>query len=135
IVCLVGGGQEIGSGEAGIGSWIDACADRFSNWTLCVSDRLQDAEYGAGEPIRRAAGRQRTQFFDDLHLAVSMRSFRAEKVSAFVKALLDCDGDAARQYLDSFRERYPIVVTRDLEAAKRWVRSQARADQRYGLLA
>lgn len=135
IVCLVGGGQEIGSGEAGIGSWIDACTDRFSNWTLCVSDRLQDAEYGAGEPIRRAADRQRTVFFDDLHLTVSMRSFRAEKVSAFVKALLDCDGDAARQYLESFRDKFPIVVTRDLEAAKHWVRSQARADQRYGLLA
>jgi hypothetical protein len=55
IVCLVGGGQEIGSGEAGIGSWIDACASRFQQWTLCVSDRLVDAEYDAGDPIRRAA--------------------------------------------------------------------------------
>jgi len=135
IVCLVGGGQEIGSGEAGIGSWIDACTEQFPDWTLCVSDRLQDAEYGAGDPIQRAAARPRTQFLDDLHLTVSMRSFRAEKVSAFVKALLDCNEEAARQYLTSFRDRYPIVVTRDLDVAKCWVRSQARADQRYGLLA
>jgi hypothetical protein len=63
-----------------------------------------------------------------------MRSFRAENVSAFVKALLDCDEQQARRSLASFRDRYPIVVTRDLDAAKRWVRSQARADQRYGLL-
>jgi Uncharacterized conserved protein (DUF2075) len=135
VVCLVGGGQEIGSGEAGIGSWIDACTDRFASWTLCLSDRLQDAEYGAGDPIRRAAARPGTHFLNDLHLNVSMRSFRAEKVSAFVKALLDCEADAAQQLLASFQDRYPIVVTRDLDAAKRWVRSQARADQRYGLLA
>lgn len=135
IVCLVGGGQEIGSGEAGIGSWIDACTDRFTDWTLCVSDRLHDSEYGAGEPVQRASARQRTEFFSDLHLTVSMRSFRAEKVSAFVKALLDCEEADARRYLESFLERYPIVVTQDLDAAKRWVRERARADQRYGLLA
>lgn len=134
IVCLVGGGQEIGSGEAGIGSWIDACTDRFPNWTVCMSDRLGDAEYGAGEPIQRAAARRGTEFLDDLHLTVSMRSFRAEKVSAFVKALLDCDVSAARMYLETFRGRYPIVVTRNLDAAKSWVRAQVRADERYGLL-
>ena len=54
IVCLVGGGQEIGSGEAGIGAWIDACLNRFAHWHLAVSERLMEAEYGAGEPVRRA---------------------------------------------------------------------------------
>lgn len=135
IVCLVGGGQEIGSGEAGIGSWIDACVDRFQDWSLCVSERLLDAEYGAGAPIERARSHQRTQLFDDLHLTISMRSFRAERVSAFVKALLDCEEGIAKQHLNSFHERYPIRVTRDLDAAKRWVRLQARANERYGLLA
>ncbi|HEX2598693.1 MAG TPA: DUF2075 domain-containing protein [Terriglobales bacterium] len=135
IVCLVGGGQEIGSGEAGIGSWVDACADRFRDWSLCVSDRLLDTEYGAGAPIERVRSLQRTQFFDDLHLTVSMRSFRAERVSSFVKALLDCEVEQATQNLASFHHRYAIKVTRDLEAAKRWIRSQARAHERYGLLA
>jgi len=135
IVCLVGGGQEIGSGEAGIGSWIDACTERFPEWTLSISDRLQDTEYGAGGPIQRAVARARTNVVEDLHLTVSMRSFRAEKVSAFVKALLDCDADTAREHLTFFKTRYPIVVTRDLDRAKRWVKSQARGDERYGLLA
>jgi hypothetical protein len=135
IVCLVGGGQEIHTGEAGIGAWIEACATRFTHWHLCVSDRLLDAEYGAGEPLRLARARQRTELFPDLHLTVSLRSFRAEKVSAFVKALLDCDRDAANLELSSFRDRYPIVITRDLDAAKRWVRTQARGTERYGLLA
>jgi hypothetical protein len=135
IVCLVGGGQEIHTGEAGIGAWIEACATRFTNWHLCVSDRLLESEYGAGEPLRMARARQRTEFFHDLHLTVSLRSFRAEKVSAFVKALLDCDREAAARELAGFRDHYPIVVTRDLDVAKRWVRRQARGKERYGLLA
>jgi hypothetical protein len=135
ILCLVGGGQEIGSGEAGIGAWIDACLARFPHWHLCVSDRLMDAEYGAGEPIRRAMTHPLTEAFDDLHLTVSIRSFRAEKVSAFVKALLDCEETEAKRLLATFIDRYPIAITRDLPLAKRWVRDQARGIERYGLLA
>ena len=135
IVCLVGGGQEIGSGEAGIRAWIDACLSRFPHWHMCVSERLMEAEYGAGEPVRRAVAHERTQVFDDLHLTVSIRSFRAEKVSAFVKALLDCEEAEAKQLHDSFAGRYPIVITRDLGIAKRWVREQKRGTERCGLLA
>lgn len=135
IVCLVGGGQEIGSGEAGIGSWIDACVSRFPKWTLCISERLQDAEYTAVEPIRRTANHTGSETLDDLHLTVSMRSFRAEKLSAFVKALLDCHAEEAQRYLAAFRDQYPILVTRDLDTAKRWVRSRARGTERFGLLA
>jgi hypothetical protein len=135
IVCLVGGGQEIHTGEAGIGAWIEACVTRFPHWHLCISDRLLDAEYGAGGPLRLARERQRTGFLSDLHLTVSLRSFRAEKVSAFVKALLDGERDAAVREFEGFRERYPIVITRNLDAAKRWVRTRARGNERYGLLA
>jgi hypothetical protein len=135
IVCLVGGGQEIGSGEAGIGAWIDACLTRFTHWHLCVSDRLMETEYAAGEPVQRAIAHKRTTVFEDLHLTVSIRSFRAEKVSAFVKALLDGEETVAKQLLASFIDRYPIVITRDLNAAKRWVRDQSRGTERYGLLA
>jgi len=135
IVCLVGGGQEIGSGEAGIGAWVDACLNRFPHWHLCISERLMEAEYGAGEPVRRAVAHPRTQVFDDLHLTVSIRSFRAEKVSAFVKALLDCEEAEARRLLATFASRYPIVITRNLDAAKRWVREQMRGTERCGLLA
>ena len=134
IVCLVGGGQEIHTGEAGIGAWIDACRERFPHWRLCLSDQLLEAEYGAGEPLERARAGNRTELYRDLHLSVSMRSFRADSVSAFVKALLDEDGDAARNALSRFSDRYPIVITRDLNAAKQWVKRQARANERYGLL-
>jgi hypothetical protein len=134
IVCLVGGGQEIHTGEAGIGAWIDACRERFPHWRLCLSDQLLEAEYGAGEPLRRARASNQAELYPDLHLSVSMRSFRADNVSAFVKALLDEDQDAARNALSQFRDRYPVVITRDLNAAKQWLKRHARADERYGLL-
>ncbi|MEP7311500.1 MAG: DUF2075 domain-containing protein [Pseudomonadota bacterium] len=135
IVCLVGGGQEIHTGEAGIGAWLDACVNRFPQWRVCVSDRLTDAEYGAADALALARSQSRTEQFGDLHLTVSLRSFRAERVSAFVKALLDVDRGAAREHLGTFRDRFPIVITRDLSAAKRWVRDRARATERFGLLA
>ncbi len=134
IVCLVGGGQEIHTGEAGIGAWIDACRERFPHWRLCLSDQLSEAEYGAGEPLGRARAGNQTELYTDLHLSVSMRSFRANSVSAFVKALLDEDQHAARNALSHFSDRYPIAITRDLNAAKQWVKRQARANERYGLL-
>lgn len=63
-----------------------------------------------------------------------MRSFRAEHVSAFVKHLLDRDKSLASEALQAVRQRYPIVVTRDLSRAKQWLKSQARGTERYGIV-
>jgi hypothetical protein len=135
IVCLVGGGQEINTGEAGIDAWIEAVNSRFPHWDLHISSRLTDSEYAAGKVLERLSLRPNTHFDESLHLAVSMRSFRAENVSYFVKALLDCDRGGARQALAQFLHCYPIAVTRDLEQAKEWVRNHARGTERYGLVA
>lgn len=135
IVCLVGGGQEINTGEAGIGAWLSALNKSFPSWHIHISPRLTDSEYAAGDAVRLVEQRQSSHFEDDLHLAVSMRSFRAENVSAFVKALLDCEVEAARQSLKSFVARYPIAVTRDLTVAKNWIRARARGSERYGMVA
>jgi hypothetical protein len=64
-----------------------------------------------------------------------MRSFRAENVSKFVKAVLDCEQGEASRILREMQARYPIVVTRDLDTAKAWVRSQARGSERFGIVA
>ena len=79
--------------------------------------------------------RPRTEFDDSLHLAVSMRSFRAENVSAFVKALLDCEKEQAKKAFAELAARYPIAITRDLNVAKQWIRERARGTERYGLVA
>jgi hypothetical protein len=135
IVCLVGGGQEINIGEAGIDAWLDAVNRRFPDWEMFISDRLTDTEYAAGRVLKLVRERPRTNFDDSLHLAVSMRSFRAENVSAFVKALLDCDEAEAKKTFAQLSARYPIAITRELNAAKRWIRERARGTERYGLVA
>jgi hypothetical protein len=135
IICLVGGGQEINTGEAGIDAWIEAVNSTFPHWDMYISSRLTDSEYAAGGVLEAVRRRSHTHFDDCLHLAVSMRSFRAENVSYFVKALLDCERRDARQAFVQLANRYPIAVTRDLCRAKEWVRSHARGTERYGLVA
>ena len=117
VVCLVGGGQEINTGEAGIDAWLDAVNSRFPYWHMHISSRLNDSEYAAGKALEVVRQRPNTHFDDCLHLSVSMRSFRAENVSEFVKALLDCEQDHAREAFARLRDRYPIAVTRNLNLA------------------
>jgi hypothetical protein len=135
VVCLVGGGQEINTGEAGIDAWLDAVNKSFPKWEMFISSRLTDSEYAAGRVLEIVHNRERTHFDDALHLSVSMRSFRAENVSAFVKALLDCEKEQAKQAFAELAARYPIAITRNLSAAKHWIRSRARGTERYGLVA
>lgn len=135
IVCLVGGGQEINTGEAGISTWLDAVRDHFPTWRAYISPELSDTEYAAGQALERLRGVARVERDPGLHLSVSMRSFRSEKVSAFVKALLDVEEERARALLREVSARYPIALTRDLDMARRWIRAHARGSERYGLVA
>jgi hypothetical protein len=135
IICLVGGGQEINTGEAGISTWLDAVRDHFPTWRTYISPELSDAEYAAGHALERLRGVARVERHPGLHLSVSMRSFRSEKLSAFVKALLDVEEERARELLREVSIRYPIVVTRSLDTARSWIRAHARGSERYGLVA
>jgi hypothetical protein len=134
IVCLVGGGQEINTGEAGISEWIQSLLRSFPNWRIYISSRLTDSEYAAGHALDQLSTRPNVEFRDELHLGVSMRSFRAENVSLLVKQILDLEPGQARQTLQHIGERYPIVLTRNLQTAKEWVRHQARGTERYGIV-
>jgi Uncharacterized conserved protein (DUF2075) len=134
VVCLVGGGQEINTGEAGISEWLNAMQDHFKEWEVHISQHLLDSEYGAGEALDLLKGRKSVFFNEDLHLAISMRSFRAEHVSSFVKQLLDRNIPNARETLRLVQDRYPIVITRDLAKAKQWLRQKARGNERFGIV-
>jgi hypothetical protein len=135
IICLVGGGQEIHTGEAGIGAWLEAANSAFPHWHMYISSKLVDSEYAAGNALEGVQSRLDVHLDECLHLAVSMRSFRAENVSAFVKALLDREKNEARNAYEKFADRFPIAVTRNLDLAKTWLRSHARGTERYGLVA
>lgn len=134
IVCLVGGGQEINTGEAGISEWIDSLNRSFPQWRIYISSRLTDSEYAAGHVLDKLPSRSDVFFDDKLHLGVSMRSFRAENVSLLVKQILDRDIERARCTLAEISKQYPIVITRSQSSAKRWLKMQARGSERYGVV-
>lgn len=134
IICLVGGGQEINTGEAGISEWLKAIQHRFTEWEVYISSNLTDAEYAAETSIQELNKITNVHLNPDLHLSVSMRSFRAENLSNFVKHLLDLDVESAIQSLSSITENYPIALTRDVKKAKEWLKEKARGSERYGLV-
>ena len=133
IICLVGGGQEINTGEAGISEWITALNERFPDWRVYISPKLTDAEYAEGQVNELLKNNPHVTYHDDLHLAVSLRSFRAEKLSAFVHSLLCFDGNAASIYSE-IKDRYPIVLTRDMAKARKWLHEKVRGTERTGVL-
>ncbi|MFH1353350.1 MAG: DUF2075 domain-containing protein [bacterium] len=134
IVCLVGGGQEINTGEAGISEWIESLERSFQGWNIYVSSRLTDSEYTAGGALEEIKGKRNVSFKDELHLSVSLRSFRAENVSLLIKQILDIEKEGAKETLKSISEKYPTVLTRDTKTAKRWLKEQARGTERYGMI-
>jgi Uncharacterized conserved protein (DUF2075) len=135
VVCLVGGGQEINTGEAGITEWINALEVRFPTWEVHVSPRIALPEYGSQSQAEKFLASQRVRSDANLHLAVSMRSFRAEALSDFVGQVIDNQPATAVSTYKSIKATYPIYLTRDLSAARGWLRSKARGTERFGLVA
>ncbi|MDE5773433.1 MAG: DUF2075 domain-containing protein [Muribaculaceae bacterium] len=134
IVCLIGGGQEINTGEAGISEWIVALNERFPNWKVYISDKLTEPEYAEGKVNELLEHNPNVVFSNKLHLGVSLRSFRAERLSAFVHSLLSFNPDAVELYKDVVSHGYQIVLTRSMDKAREWLRQQARGTQQTGIL-
>ena len=130
IVCLVGGGQEINTGEAGISEWIKALNAQFPHWNVYISPKLTETEYAEGKVNELLKENKKVTFDDSLHLGVSLRSYRAEKLSAFVHALLSFDASASKIY----DEIKAIVLTRDMGKAKKWLHEKVRGTERTGVL-
>lgn len=118
VVCLIGGGQEINKGEAGIAEWLKAMNEHFTDWDIYMSDKLVDKEYAEGNALDIINDQERLHIEPSLHLSMSMRSFRAEKVSLFVHQLLDLKKEEATRTLKDLNN-YPIVLTRSLDVAKK----------------
>jgi len=135
IVCLIGGGQEINTGEAGLPEWFSALKTKFSHWKIYLSTEITDIEYTRGTDINQIVSGLQCESLPDLHLSTSIRSFRSENVSNFVKLLLDCDKKSAKEVLLQLAGKYPFLITRDLEKAKTWLRQNSRGTERIGLTA
>ena len=134
IVCLVGGGQEINTGESGISEWLDAVSKSFPHWEVHLSPSLLDSEYSAVKSMEYLKQVSNIVHEPNLHLGVSLRSYRAEYLSKFVQYLLELESAKASEILANSLQNYPIVLTRNLEMAKRWLKEKARGSERYGLV-
>ncbi|MBX3292956.1 MAG: DUF2075 domain-containing protein [Acidobacteria bacterium] len=136
IVCLIGGGQEIGSGEAGLGEWIKALRDFHSDWRIYVSDQIVSQDIYVASHELRGWLLENACINSDLHLSVPVRSFRSENLANFVEAVLSRNTEEASQLLYTLeKDGYPIRLTRSLPTAKNWLRDRSRGTEPAGLVA
>ena len=130
VVCLIGNGQEIHTGEAGITEWFTAIRDRFPHWQAYIP-QSQDLQTSA---IQRISQDINAKSPPGLHLATCIRSFRSEYVAAWVNATLNADAKTARTLQEHLRD-YPIYVSRNLQSCREWLRENAKGTDRAGLVA
>ncbi len=135
IVCLVGGGQEINTGEAGLPEWFDSLRRSFPNWDVYITPQLNDVEYRRDHVWQDIIAGLNIFEREKLHLSTSVRSFRTPDLAAFVKAILDVNTERAKKLYKRIEDKYPVRLTRDLNTAKQWVREQCQGTTRYGMLA
>lgn len=135
IVCLIGGGQEINTGEAGISEWLVSLKEKYTNWAVYYSHLIaSDTNYLSNALLRewiQTAANPRTE----LHLSVSVRSFRSERVSELMHHILKADAEKAKCVLSEIEGQFPIFITRNLSAAKQWLRKMAKGSERFGVVA
>lgn len=136
IVCLVGGGQDINTGEAGIQEWFDALRRSYPDWKVYVSNKITEEEYIGNSSFEELIKGLECKIIEKLHLSISLRSFRSEKVANFVHYLLNNEQEEAAKIYNEIKKVYPICMTRDFNTAKKWIKMQTEDKNcRYGLIA
>lgn len=135
VICLIGGGQEINTGEAGLAEWIKVMGRNFKHWDVHLSSRIDDRDYIWDQETEDALKSISIIKDEALHLGVSMRSFRAESLSEFIGHVVENRPDDANKTFAKISEHYPIYITRELDHARQWLRDMARGSERYGLVA
>ena len=135
IVCLIGGGQEINTGEAGLEEWINAFQNDFEDWEIHFSNSIINSTNYIKTETQRTWLLKNGVSEKDLHLSVSLRSYRSEQVSAFVHELLELNLDNTKKLYSEIKNSFPFFLTRDLETAKDWLRKESKGTERIGLVA
>jgi len=136
IICLIGGGQEINTGEAGLEEWVKSLQDNFDEWNVFYSNLIiEDENYLSDNNLKQWL-KENAKAEEKLHLSVSVRSFRSEKLSEYIQTILDIDIAKAKELYDNFlKNEYPIKITRDFEKAKQWLKEKTLGRERNGVVA
>jgi len=135
IICLIGGGQEINTGEAGLEEWIEALKNHFTDWKIYYSSLITENSNYISNETSKIWLHENGNEMHDLHLSVSVRSFRSEKLSDFIHSLLELNGDEAKKLYLEIKNDYPLFITRDFNLAKQWLIEKSRGSERFGLVA
>lgn len=137
VICLIGGGQEINTGEAGLEEWIRPFADKFNDWDIYYSSKIiEDTNYIKDQNALRILKNRKATKKDELHLSVSLRSFRSAQLSNFIQEIINNDIEKAKNiYLDFIKKDYPVKITRDLDKARNWLKKSAKGSERTGVVA
>ncbi len=135
MICLVGLGQDIYDGEVGINEWFRCGIEEYYNWELFYSSLIFNQTEDKAINRNLIETCSRCHVIDELHLNTSIRSFRADKQSKFVDAVLDNNPQLAKDIYNEIKQKYPVYITRDISVAKKWAKGQVRGSQRCGILA
>lgn len=137
IVCLIGGGQEINTGEAGLEEWIRPFSENFSDWNIYYSSKIvEDRNYIKDMFALSILQDRKAVKKDELHLSVSLRSFRSAQLSNFIQEIINNDLEKAKFIYNEFiKKDYPIKITRDLDKARKWLNTKAKGSERTGIVA
>lgn len=137
IVCLIGGGQEINTGEAGLEEWIRPFEEKFKEWNIYYSSKItENNNYIKDKHVLNVLDNRKAYKKDELHLSVSLRSFRSAKLSDFIQEIINNQFNNARNiYFNFIKKEYPIKITRDLSKAKNWLKTKTKGSERSGIVA
>ena len=137
IVCLIGGGQEINTGEAGLEEWIRPFENNFLQWNIYFSSKIvEDTNYIKDENSILTLKNRNASKKDELHLSVSLRSFRSAQLSNFIQEIINNNIEQAKNiYLNFIKKDYPIKITRNLDTARNWLNNKAKGKERTGIVA
>ena len=137
IVCLIGGGQEINTGEAGLEEWIRPFSNKFQDWDIYYSSKIvEDENYIKDKEALVILDDKKAIKKDELHLSISLRSFRSAQLSSFIQEIINNNIENAKEIYQLFiKESYPIKITRDLDKARNWLKISAKGSERIGVVA
>jgi hypothetical protein len=134
IICLIGGGQEINTGEAGVSEWLSSLKNNFPDWDIHYSNLIStDDNYLSNAELRNWLHKVAAEKHE-LHLSVSVRSFRSEKISELMHEILEANSKRAIELVKEVKNDFPLYITRDLSTAKNWLRTRAKGSERIGLV-
>jgi hypothetical protein len=138
ILCLLGGGQEINKGEDGLIEWLKSIKTNFPHWNVFGAPEISTKEYLGDISADTALDLVNKTFIDELHLKTSTRSFKAGNFSIMINHLLARETSQVKEIVKEFnekddKEKYHLLITRDIQTAKDWVKKKVRGNERCGI--